>query len=280
MIQHLRITVLADNVVGRTDVLAEHGFSALIEADGFRLLFDTGQGRVLRHNCSALGVSLSPLDALVLSHGHYDHTGGLPAVIEQGCPSVIYAHPAALEPKFARRDTPPFRPIGMPEAALAALRACRGRWIDTSQPVALAPGVWCTGPIPRTHPEEDEDAPRFFLDAKGWTPDPLPDDQALVLSSARGPVVVTGCAHAGLINTLDHACALAGSQTVYAVLGGLHLGHASPHRLESTRRALAARGVRLLAPLHCTGMRAQAYLQCHFPFRVNDAGAGLAVTIE
>ena len=104
MIERLRITVLADDHVAAPNVLAEHGLSMLIEADDRRILFDTGQGKVLRGNADALGIRLSGLDAVVLSHGHYDHTGGLAILLRECSPSAIFLHPAALQPKYAKSD--------------------------------------------------------------------------------------------------------------------------------------------------------------------------------
>jgi 7,8-dihydropterin-6-yl-methyl-4-(beta-D-ribofuranosyl)aminobenzene 5'-phosphate synthase len=115
------VTVLADNCVAARDLLAEHGLSMLIEADDRRILFDTGQGKVLRANADALGISLSPLDAVVLSHGHYDHTGGLAGLLREVSPAAIFLHPAALQPKYAKSENPPHRSIGMPESSRQAL---------------------------------------------------------------------------------------------------------------------------------------------------------------
>lgn len=202
MIRRLRITVLADNSVATPDMLAEHGLSILIEADDRRFLFDTGQGKVLRANAEVLGASLSSLDAVVLSHGHYDHTGGLARLLREGIPSAIFLHPAALQARYARHENPPHRSIGVPESCREALDAVHDRVVWTRSPAEVLPGVWCTGEIPRP-PADGQSATNFFLDPDCLEPDPIADDQALFLDTKNGLVVIAGCAHSGVVNTID-----------------------------------------------------------------------------
>lgn len=273
MIAELKITVLADNYVAAPGLAAEHGLCFLIEADGRRILFDTGQGKALSMNLAVLGISLHPLDALVLSHGHYDHTGGLCAAAEETVPGRVYFHPSAVEPKFARRDRLPFRSIGIPPRSLEVLETWRNRVVWTRTATEVVPGVWCTGEIPR-YREEPEEEQAFYLDGAGETPDPLVDDQALFAETKRGLVIVSGCAHAGVANTVDHVCRLTGRDRIHALAGGLHLSKASHRRLEETGNALGRRNFECLAPCHCTGMQAQAYLRCRFHSLVRDLSVG------
>jgi 7,8-dihydropterin-6-yl-methyl-4-(beta-D-ribofuranosyl)aminobenzene 5'-phosphate synthase len=279
MIERLRITALADNSTGAPGILAEHGLSLLIEAGDRRILFDTGQGKVLRDNLAALQIALHPLDAIVLSHGHYDHTGGLPIALGQACPNAVFVHPAALEPKFAKQDPPPFRSIGIPAPSLEALNAVGDRIVWTRSATEVVPGVWCTGEIPRQDAGRKGD-PVFFLDVEGRMPDPLADDQALVVETTHGLVVVAGCAHAGVVNTLDLVCRLAGRGEIHALVGGLHLGRASQRQLEDTASALALRRLEWIAPCHCTGMNAHACLRARVPARVLDFSAGCNLVFE
>lgn len=279
MITRLRITVLVDNTVGSTNTLAEHGLSMLIEAGGWRIIFDTGQGRVLPENLTTLGLSLDPLDALVLSHGHYDHTGGVAAVLDASNPKAIFIHPAALEEKFTSNGRSPCRSIGIPAQSREALDAARDLIVWTRGAAEVVPGVWCTGEIPRENPEETSEQ-SFYLDPDGRVIDPLVDDQALFIETNRGLVVVAGCAHAGVVNTLDHVCRLTGRTEVLALIGGLHLGRASRKRLEMTGSALGRRNLQLMAPCHCTGMGAQSYLRARFNSLVRDVGAGSSVVFE
>jgi 7,8-dihydropterin-6-yl-methyl-4-(beta-D-ribofuranosyl)aminobenzene 5'-phosphate synthase len=278
MIKRLRVTVLADNCVAARDLLAEHGLSMLIEADDRRILFDTGQGKVLRANADALGISLSPLDAVVLSHGHDDHTGGLAGLLREVSPAAIFLHPAAVRPKYAKSESPPHRSIGMPESSRQALDAVQDRIVCTRSATEVVPGVWCTGEIPRL-PVNGPTAASFFLDADGLEPDPIADDQALFIDTTSGLVVIAGCAHAGVMNILDHVSALTGHKEALALAGGLHLGRATHQELENCANAIASRNCRILAPCHCTGMGAHSYLRARFHSRVQDVGVGTRLVL-
>ena len=279
MIEGLQITVLADDHVARPELLAEHGLSMLIEADGRRILFDTGQGKVLRGNADALGIHLSGLDAVVLSHGHYDHTGGLATLLPEFAPAAIFLHPAALQPKYSKAGGAPHRSIGIPESSRQALSAVGDRTVWTQSATEVAPGIWCTGEIPR-QPSNERTETGFFLDADGREPDPLKDDQALVVETRAGIVLITGCAHAGIVNTLDRVSALTGRNEICMLVGGLHLARATNQQLEDTAEAIGRRTVRLLAPCHCTGMGAHSYLRTRFHSFVQDVGVGTRLVLD
>jgi 7,8-dihydropterin-6-yl-methyl-4-(beta-D-ribofuranosyl)aminobenzene 5'-phosphate synthase len=266
-----RITLLVDNVAG-PGLLSELGFAAWIEVAGRRVLFDTGQGSALTGNAGTLGLDLRTVDTLALSHGHYDHTGGVPLVVS-GSPSVeIHVHPAATGPRYCIRNGSA-RPIAMLEASRAALEmhSAHVRW--TTHPEQLLPGVGLTGSIPRTTAYEDTGGP-FFIDAGGHEPDPIADDQALWICTERGLVVVVGCSHAGLVNTLRHAVTSSGEPRLHAVIGGFHLNEASEQRLACTTDALLELCPDLIVPCHCTGDAAVAKLRRTFGDRVLQGSAG------
>ncbi|MGA9378896.1 MAG: MBL fold metallo-hydrolase [Phormidium sp.] len=250
-----RLTVLVENTASGRGLLGEHGLSYLIEAGDYRLLFDTGQGWVLKHNAKQLGISLQNLDAVVLSHGHYDHAGGLMAVLDDDCHATkLFLHPSALQSKFSNRGD-----IGSPIQDQATLEKQFSQLIWTDKPTEIIPGVYVTGTIPRVHPLEDTGG-NFWQDSQHEQVDLLLDDQALFLDAPEGLVVVLGCAHAGVINTLNYITQLTGKEKIYGVIGGMHLLNASRERLQVTAETLTKYEVQLIGANHCTGMTATAFL--------------------
>jgi len=165
MIRSLRITVLVDNIAREPGLLAEHGLSLWIEADGRRILFETGQGQALKPNAGRLGIDLERADAVVLSHGHYDHTGGLAELPSLGAESAVYLHPLALEAKYSRMPTPSHKAIGIPDRAGRYLLSSSCRLVATRPPTEVSSGVFVTGQIPRRTPFEDTGGPFFSTSA-------------------------------------------------------------------------------------------------------------------
>jgi 7,8-dihydropterin-6-yl-methyl-4-(beta-D-ribofuranosyl)aminobenzene 5'-phosphate synthase len=176
----------------------------------------------------------------------------------------IYAHTAAFAAKFARRKDGTAREIGMPVAVQEALRRRAPAMIHTESPTEVLAGLWVTGQVPRTTDFEDTGG-AFFLDAACTEPDPLLDDQSLFFDTPAGIVVLLGCAHSGVINTLQYIAELSGNKPIRAVIGGMHLVHASPARIARTVDEFRRLGLQLLAPAHCTGMAATAALWTAFP---------------
>jgi len=269
----IRITILADDCVAARAARAEHGLCFHIESGDRRILFDTGQGLVLADNARALGIDLGAVDTIVLSHGHYDHTGGLPDVLSAvRSPVAVHLHPAALEPKYHVAETGA-RSIGIPEVAREALAGTHARVQISCRPGEIAPGVFRTGEIPRPNSEE---APveTFHLDPEGRSVDPLLDDQSIYIETGKGTVVLLGCAHAGVIHILDHVRHLTRNRPLRAVIGGMHLGGASPVRIQWVLDHLRRLSPTLLVPMHCTGPRAAAALWNAFPDACRPGGAG------
>jgi len=266
MTSKARVTVLVENTAQGPGLLAEHGLAYWIEYSGRRVLFDTGQGGVIANNAYRLGIPLYQVDAVVLSHGHYDHTGGLMHVLRDNRPARVYAHPAALEPKYARNKDGTSRDIGMPYLSEQPLRKRKDRWVKTESPTEILNGLSVTGPIPRGTEFENTGGP-FFLDPHCERPDPLADDQSLFFESARGTVVLLGCAHSGVVNTLQYVRQLTESRPTAFIIGGMHLVGASEERLRRTIEEFRALGIRRVAPAHCTGMPATVALWNAFPKR-------------
>lgn len=269
----ISVTVLADNTVTGRGLLAEHGLAYWIDTGTHRLLFDTGQGLVLAANARQLGLDLATVTGVALSHGHYDHTGGLRAVLAVTARNLtVFAHPDALTRRY-HCTAEGHREIGIPEETRALLGHPSCRLALATTPTAVAPGVFLTGEVQRHHAQETIDEP-FFRDAAGRDPDLIRDDQAMFFGTAEGTVVLLGCAHSGLINTLDAVQRLTGGDPIHTVIGGMHLRSASATRLAWTIEALRRFRVRQLLPTHCTGIAAAAALWNAFPKACRPCGVG------
>jgi 7,8-dihydropterin-6-yl-methyl-4-(beta-D-ribofuranosyl)aminobenzene 5'-phosphate synthase len=269
----VKVTILVENTVADDALRAEHGFAVWIETAAGRVLFDTGQGPALAPNAERLGVDLSTTDAVALSHGHYDHTGGMTTALRAAPHATVYAHPAALDPKYAHLGAFAPRAIGVPSSSARALAEHRGAFVESKRPTEVLRGVYLTGEVPRTMDFEDTGGP-FVLDEKGVAPDPMLDDQALYLASDDGVVLIVGCAHAGVVNTMRYVSELTGGRPFACVLGGMHLIGASHERIDETTEAFEELDVKRIGPAHCTGAEAVARFKKAFPDRVFPCPAG------
>lgn len=272
----LKITVLVENQAGKLGVLAEHGLAYLIQTGEHRVLMDCGQGFVLQHNLQRLALSLADVQAVALSHGHYDHSGGLQTALERMPRPTVYAHPFVTNQKFARNADGSSRSIGMPDSARRAL--ARATWVKTETPTELPGGVHLTGFVPRQTDFEDAGGP-FFRDEACTVPDPIDDDQSAFIETPHGTVVILGCAHAGIINTLHYILELTDRRPIHTVIGGMHLHRASKERMNRTVAALQSLQIRHLIPCHCTGFNAAVRLRNEFPERVKPCSAGTILSI-
>ncbi len=274
-----RITVLVENTAGQRDLIGEHGLAVWVERNGRRILFDTGQGPALVHNAAALNVDLSAAEIVALSHGHYDHTGGLAHALPQFARATVYAHAGVFRDRFIQRPNGRIQTVRSPIESAEWLRPQVGELVLTNRgPVDLGGGVWLSGDVPRRNDFEDVGG-AFYLDRDCTEADTLPDDQAMFIETDQGLVVLAGCAHSGIVNTLEHIQALTGGAHIHAVLGGMHLMSATDRRLDETIRTLTDANVEKIGLAHCTGLRAMAAIYHALPDRCFHCTAGTRLDV-
>jgi 7,8-dihydropterin-6-yl-methyl-4-(beta-D-ribofuranosyl)aminobenzene 5'-phosphate synthase len=247
-------TMLAD-----TKGIGEWGFAALVEADGHRVLFDTGaRPETVLRNARELGIDLAGVTDVVLSHHHGDHTGGLLTLRRE----LSKASRQALSRAYVGPGIFLSRPRddGGESNETIALRApyeeSGGTFVVVDKPREIFPGAWLTGPVPRTHPERNWSGKTRVRTPDGLVEDTIPEDLSLVVDTGRGLVVVSGCGHAGVVNTLEHARRVVRPAPVWAAVGGFHLFAADDAALDWTAERLRGMGVRHLLGAHCTGIEA------------------------
>jgi len=271
------LTLLVDNTSGDDGLAGEHGLACLIRRGNNHLLFDTGQSDLLLRNARHLPKDLSALHSVILSHGHYDHAGGLKSLFQNYSIPKLYVHPNAFAPKYALDKDGKVRFIGMPLTETQVRLACD--IVPTARPTEILDGIFVTGPVPRTTTFEDTGG-NFFQDESCQSPDLLPDDQSLFWESPSGTVVLLGCAHAGVINLLSYVRRLTENKPIRAVLGGMHLLNASPSRLEKTLAALRDFNVKTVAPVHCSGPAAMTFLQTQLPNQYQTVRTGSTIVLD
>ena len=257
----LRVTILCENsVIVPFGVVGEHGFAAFVETGSGNFLFDTGQGKGILQNSIILKKDLSTIKYLYISHGHYDHTLGIPQVLSQKSPLDIYAHPDIFVERFWIKDNMPPKFIGIPykKSYLESLGANFKFEKDFSE---IEKGIFSSGEIPmKTNFEKVDQTMKVLTDKGEYLQDELKDDFSMAIDTSKGLVILLGCAHAGMVNILNHFIEKTGKDKIYAVIGGTHLGFATPEQMENTLKVLDRYKIEKLGVSHCTGLANSALL--------------------
>jgi len=261
-VKALKITILSTMLAQDYETFGEWGFAALVEADGKRMLFDSGaHPETVLRNCKGLKIDLSDIDEMVLSHNHTDHSGGVLALrgeLMKTTPkalSVAHVGKGIFIPRIDKqgKDQNGALPIK------AAYENLGGRWVEHDKPTELLPGAWLTGPVPRPNDEHNWSGYRQLIDEKTGQPGPedvVQEDSALIFDTDKGLVMLTGCGHAGVVNIAQYARATVREAPFEAIVGGLHLFRASDETIAWTVSKLKPMGVRHLLAAHCTGIEA------------------------
>ncbi len=265
---HFKVTTLSENNIGPSSqgLIAEHGLAFYIEAADRRILFDTGQNLVIANNAEVLGIDLVRIDTVVLSHGHYDHTSGIKTLLKCNTGFTLYAHPDVFDAKL-REKGDDYKYIGIPVDRKELEQKGIKIQLDRD-PVSIAPGITTTGEIPLDNDFEKVGSIFYLKKGEDYPADTMVDDRAMILDTDQGVVVLLGCTHRGVINTLDHVTQISGRNTIHAIMGGLHLGNASGEKLATVIEHLHAFGLEKIGVGHCTGYKAFAALASEFKDKV------------
>ncbi|HEV8041968.1 MAG TPA: MBL fold metallo-hydrolase [Bryobacteraceae bacterium] len=257
-VRSLRVEVLSTMLTSDAGI-GEWGFSAVVEADGHRILFDTGaRPTTVLNNAKELGVDLANITEVVLSHNHSDHTGGLMTLRR----AMQQKNPAALSEAytgkgiFAARRSGPGKALEFMVNTRRDYEASGGHFVEYDHPVEIWNGVWLTGPVPRKYPERNWSGQTEIQTPDGWKEDTIPEDMSLVINTGQGLVVVSGCGHAGIINTLEYARSVVRNAGIHAAIGGFHLYQLDDEKLQWTAGKLREFGLGTFLGAHCTGLEA------------------------
>lgn len=272
----VRITTLSENTA-QIGVLAEWGLSILVETENRKVLLDTGMSISAVHNADVLGIDLSTVDTIVLSHSHIDHTGGLRDVLRRTGEVEVVAHPDIWIPKYVVfGELQRYAGIPFMREELESLGAS---FKLTKEPYKISDDIMTTGEVAMTTDYEQIDDRLCLKVGDEMIPDPLADDLALVVKTEQGLALITGCAHRGIVNTVRHVQSITNGEYIHTIIGGTHLHVASPERIEKTVAELKELGLQRLGVSHCTGFYPAAALAREFGdvFFLNNAGTVLTL---
>jgi 7,8-dihydropterin-6-yl-methyl-4-(beta-D-ribofuranosyl)aminobenzene 5'-phosphate synthase len=271
------LTILADNTVtGKVEALGEHGFSVYIEIDTANYLFDTGWGKTIVYNAVVYKKNLGALDKIILSHGHPDHTGGLPEVLRFYDQIDVLGHPDIFLHRF-RKEVESKRVYGGIPYARGYIEKMGARLVFNQDFIEVEKGIYLTGEVPRETDFEAGDLENRYAIRNGKVvPEIILDDQSLIIKTEGGILILLGCAHSGIINIINHAIKMTGVDTIFGIIGGTHLAFSGQGQLEKTISALKAYHIKHLIPGHCTGIAVATRLSREFENIFQFSHVGMA----
>ncbi len=276
---NISITIVCENTAGKTGLLGEHGLAFFIQHKKHTLLFDTGAGYTIIHNSKKLNIPLSSVEYLILSHGHYDHTGGMKKLFKLARIQKVFAHPDAFRKRYVKDADGKIREIGYRGPSQKILNDIT-QFVPTTTPTKITEYISVSGTIPRTIPFENSET-HFYLDPQCTQLDTFPDDQCLFIEGKKYGIVLLGCTHAGIINTLTYLRNnLIKSAKDLIVIGGLHLHSATEEHLQMTANSLLSLNINTLYACHCSGFNSLTYFNKHLPFPCLPAPAGTVFNFE
>lgn len=277
----LQLDIICENTVGRPiKAVGEHGFACLLQTPDLTWLFDTGSSVNLIKNLYSLGHRPGDIDGIILSHGHYDHCGGLLPFLKEVGTRPVYAHPEIFKQRYWQGQHE-LRDIGLAHSR-AELEDAGADFCFLDELTELADGIYFSGTIPKRSPWETGDPHLVQLSKNGDSSamDSFDDDGALAIESVNGLIILLGCAHSGLINTVDFFREQLGQPRIHAIVGGTHLGPASDEQFSATVAYLEKLGFDRLGVSHCTGQIRSAQLHAKFPNKVFFANVGASLKAD
>lgn len=253
MVISLKIHILTNDRVKKRDMLAEHGMSIYIEHDNNNILFDTGQSDVYCRNALLMGIELSKTDFIVLSHGHYDHCGGLIHFPKSNYFPTIYIHKSAFSNRYALNNNYSYRNIGIPWS-INDYEVISKSIVFNHNVINIAPKINICAEIPSFEAFEEVPKGLYVKKENDMTLDIMRDEQMLIIEQDNGLVVFLGCSHPGIINCLKYALKLYPGKKIYALIAGMHLENVSDLRIQMTIQNIIDLDIKKIIPLHCTGI--------------------------
>jgi len=269
----MKIKILVDNYVTQRDFLAEHGFSIFIEDEGEKILFDTGQGMALLHNMNLTGLALKDIDEIILSHGHDDHTGGLKFFVESEIYPGLIAHPDVVYPKYKIQGEKK-KNIGI------NVPIDKFKKILTKDALQVSKHILFSGEVPKENRWELEETAYFREKGGVLEKDPFVDDISLFVPLKEGLLIITGCAHSGIINIINYGFEVTRTKKLYGIIGGMHLKDASYERIEKTIKLMLELDPEFLTISHCTGPIAGSLFREKLGKKVIFTDAGWEFNVE